>query len=174
MYFVNYNDFELIYLVKEGSEQALNILYQKYSIYITKLASQYYPYGDKRLDLIQEGLMSLDLCIKSFNPKFTISFFSYFTIIIKRNFSKLLKSNYYKKLYTLNEGIMTKEADTNPLFHRISKLWSEELDVLIYHECFIGGMNIRRLAIKFNIPYHRVYHRKMEMLKEIKKLLTIS
>lgn len=176
MYFVNYNDYELIYLVKEGSEQAQNILYQKYNIYITKLASKYYPYGDKRLDLIQEGLMSLYLCIKSFNPNFTISFFSYFTIVLKRNFSKLVQNNYYKKIYSFNEGNYIKENDNSlfPYLQKLSNLWSEEFDVLIYHNCFIGGMNIKMLSEKFNIPYHKLYSRKKVMLKELKKILTNS
>ena len=70
MYFAGYNDYELIYLVNEGSERALNVLYQKYYIYIYKVAAKYIPRGDKKNDLIQEGLMLLNQSIKRFNPRF--------------------------------------------------------------------------------------------------------
>ena len=39
---VEYNDYELVYLVREQNEAALDILIQKYSPLIGKIASYYY------------------------------------------------------------------------------------------------------------------------------------
>ena len=35
--YINYNDYELIYLINDGSEKALKVLFEKYSIYIKKM-----------------------------------------------------------------------------------------------------------------------------------------
>ena len=42
---VEYNDYELVYLVREQNEAALDILIQKYSPLIGKIASSYYGVG---------------------------------------------------------------------------------------------------------------------------------
>ena len=57
--FDNYNDYELLYLIREGSEFALNYLFKKYDVLIYKIATSFYPKGDKFEDLLQEGRMVL-------------------------------------------------------------------------------------------------------------------
>ena len=55
---VEYNDYELVYLVREQNEAALDILIQKYSPLIGKIASSYYGVGFDYEDFFQEGRMA--------------------------------------------------------------------------------------------------------------------
>ena len=49
-----YNDYEILYLIKEGNEVALSFIFKKYEPYIWKIASAYHRYNDKREDLVPE------------------------------------------------------------------------------------------------------------------------
>lgn len=180
MVFANYNDFELLYLVGEGSEQALHILYHKYNVYVNKIASKYFTYGDKRNDLIQEGLMIIHRCIKTFNQGMTVSFFSYFSISLHRRFAALLKTSYYQHIVFLkdNENLYGGKG-VNYFQNKYSFLnqgkyfFEEELDVLIYKECIWEDLSVKAFSEKYNLTYSKVYLRKKQILKELKKILTI-
>ena len=87
MYNASLNDYELIYLVQEGSEIALDLLYHKYYIYINKMVGKYNIPKYKKEDLVQEGLDALFVSIKNFNPnKYDKTFFNYFKLVLLYNF----------------------------------------------------------------------------------------
>ena len=63
---VEYNDYELVYLVREQNEAALDILIQKYSPLIGKIASSYYGVGFDYEDVFSRrtnGIYQIDLYI---------------------------------------------------------------------------------------------------------------
>ncbi len=177
MFYINYNDYELIYLVQDGSEKAQGVLYQKYAIYINKIVEEYVPYSDKRYDLIQEGLLILFRCIKTFNPKFSVNFYCYFTIIVRREFKKIMKNSYYKTMLVLNDNIIYKDMNffstSKNNFYKFKNLWKDEWEVLIYQECLIEGMSVQAFSHKYNVSYFYVYGKKKAMINELKKILTI-
>lgn len=180
MVFANYNDFELLYLVGEGSEQALHILYHKYIVYINKIAPKYFAYGDKRNDLVQEGLMIFHRCIKTFNQGMTVSFFSYFSISLHRKFASLVKTSYYQHTVFLkdNENLYGKGWNyfqkKYSFLKRGQYFLNEELDILIYEECIQEELSVKAFAEKYALTYSKVYLRKKQILQELKKILTIS
>ena len=59
MYYTNYNDYELLYLISEGSELALDLLYKKYYIYINKVVGKINVPKYTKEDLVQEGIKIL-------------------------------------------------------------------------------------------------------------------
>ena len=61
--FKNYNDYELIYYIKDGNEAALDFMIKKYEPLIKKLTTSFIRFSDKRDDLIQEGFLILMKCI---------------------------------------------------------------------------------------------------------------
>ena len=73
-----YNDYELLYLIKDGNEKAFNYFFQKYDCLIIKIAIDLYPQGDKQDDLVQEGRMILYDCIKNYDSSYGTPFFSFF------------------------------------------------------------------------------------------------
>lgn len=174
MRFASYNDFELLYLVKEGSELALNILYEKYYYLTKKVAMKYFPYGDKLNDLIQEGLLILNYCLKKFDDRKPILFYSYFILCLNHRLSYLVhSSSYYKSYDVLNEKIGTEERVMNLPYYIKDLSVFDDLDKKIYTECIIEGFSLKAFALKYNIGYGKVYNRSKNIINELKKILTI-
>lgn len=178
MVYIYHNDYELLYLIEEGCEPALDFLYQKYTLYIKKIAYRIYPYGDKRYDLIQEGLMVLFNCLKCFNRHLSVPFFSYFTISLKRRFYTLVgKDHYYKVLSFLDYDIPDINYSKSPVLGYLlnpNKVCDDEIDVIIYQDHIINGINLAQLCEKNNISYNKAYKRKIALLEDLKKILTKS
>ena len=74
---VEYNDYELVYLVREKNEEALNIIIEKYSPLIGSIASKYYGVGYDYQDYFQEGLVAFIKSIQTFDENAPYSFYSY-------------------------------------------------------------------------------------------------
>lgn len=88
-----YNDYELLYLIGEGSEEAEEILYMKYSPLIKKRISAFRIQSRYRDDFYQEGLMCLNDAIKSFNDHYNKTFNKFFDMVLQRKFIVLLKKD---------------------------------------------------------------------------------
>ena len=175
MQYANYNDFELLYLVREGSEQAQNILYHKYSILIHKLVVRYYNFGDKKEDLVQEGFMILYKCIKSFNPGLTISFFSYVLLSLNRHFSYLLKGDYFSRGIFLTDNIQAPDGNNYYQYSFLKRGYyflKEDIDILLYQECLLEGLSLKAFSAKYGLSYQKVYLKRKVILEDLKKILT--
>jgi DNA-directed RNA polymerase sigma subunit (sigma70/sigma32) len=167
----NYNDYELIYLINEGSELALNIFFEKYEPYINKVASFYLSKYDSHFDdLVQEGRILLFDNIKSYRTNSKTSFFTYFTINYKRRIYRLLSSDYYN-LPTLKEDIIV-EYNPNKYSHLSGKKFFKEKEkIRLFDECIIGKQTLRNYAIKYNIKYGKVYYLYKKIIEELKIIL---
>lgn len=174
MYFVNYNDYELLYLIQEGSEQAFNVLYHKYNIYIIKIINRYQTIGDKYYDLYQECLIVLSKCIKRFNNSFNVNFFSYFTISIKRRIAYLFEKNgYYNKIVLCEKDIgYGFDFEINYLIRNYHYFVNDDIDEIIFDECILGGCSLNHLCNKYGFRYRMLYHKKNALLAKFKKALT--
>lgn len=172
MKFACYNDYELLYLITEGSEPALNLLYKKYDALIYKIAYSFYPYGDKRNDLIQEGRMVLYDCIKKYDSRYSVSFYSYFVISIRRVFARKKTSRYYDNYIFLEfDDKLFVSNNEKSIYNDGKRFFTDELEINIYNECFIGGMSLKGFAKNNNIDYSRVYYKSKLMALRLKKLI---
>lgn len=175
MYFANYNDYELIYLVNEGSERALNVLYQKYNIYIYKVAGKFVSRSELKEDLVQEGLMLLNQSIKKFNPRFTASFYTYFSVVLKRGFLRLMNNGYYKSRYYVDTELIFSEPDyteNNFNVNLLKRYLNAELDVEVYEDCILGNLSVATFAQIHKVDYNEVYRRKKAIIRRLKNVLT--
>ena len=96
----DYNDYELVYEIRESNELAYNILIKKYSLLINKMANEYYLKA-KTLkveydDLVQEGYVGLFQALDDYNED-TCLFYTYAIICIRREMERLIKSFSRKK-----------------------------------------------------------------------------
>lgn len=174
MRFASYNDFELLYLIKEGSELALNILYDKYQFLIKKIAKRYFSYGDKLNDLIQEGLLVLNECIKKYDDRKPALFYTYLCICLNHRFSFLVnKGTYYGEYISFNEKLHHKERILQGGYTYKYLDIFDELDKKIYDECIIGELSISAFSKMYNVNYNKVYYRSKNIIEELKKILTI-
>jgi RNA polymerase sporulation-specific sigma factor len=106
---MEYNDFELVSLIRESNEEAREILYNKYKpIIVKKSTDQIYKlgsYGMEINDLIQEGYIGLDNAINCFNEKENTSFYTFALLCIDRQIITYIKKNTNNKAMVLNDAI---------------------------------------------------------------------
>ena len=106
---MEYNDFELVSLIRENNEEAREILYNKYKpIIVKKSTDQIYKlgsYGMEINDLIQEGYIGLDNAINCFNEKENSSFYTFALLCIDRQIITYIKKNTNNKAMILNDAI---------------------------------------------------------------------
>lgn len=104
----DYNDHELLYMICESSEDAANIMYEKYKSIIELKASKYRTLG-KRVgleynDLIQEGMVGLSEAIKNYKDNKDTKFASFANVCIERQILSVLSYARRKKHYYLNDS----------------------------------------------------------------------
>jgi len=101
-----YNDYELIYNVRENDDFSRDVLYEKYSPIIRKLASEYYKkfnqYGYEFDDFLQEAYISFQKAIVRFNDNKGCLFYTFVVMCIKRSLITFSKRISNKNLANTN------------------------------------------------------------------------
>jgi len=101
MNYKDYNDYELINYIRENSEEANEILFEKYKPMIVNLATKMVNYspnlGLEINDLIQEGMLGLNTAINSFDENDETSFYTYAKTCIERKIISRSQSGLFGK-----------------------------------------------------------------------------
>ena len=172
--YLKYNDYRLLYLIDEGVERALEILFLKYDMLISKVISKYYHYGDKRNDMLQEGRMILFNCIKKYRSDGGASFYSYFYIALHRRYMRIANDEYYK---------LPIVRDYNNIFEPVnlpgykisgSNFFDDELLAEIFDECVIGSLSLRKFSIQKGLSYSYIYNKYKLIIYRLKTILSID
>jgi RNA polymerase sporulation-specific sigma factor len=115
MDYKNYNDFELLYLIGDGNEDANDIIYKKYKPVIELKAKKYYNYslnkGLEYNDLVQEGMIGLSEAIKDFKDIKDVKFSTFASLCIERQISSVIIAASRKKYKLLNDSISLDYVD---------------------------------------------------------------
>ena len=84
MDYKDYNDYELLYMIKENNDEAIDIMIEKYEPIIKKLASSFsYNYESVDMeDLIQEGRIAVYKSINTYKDSKAL-FYTYVIVAIK-------------------------------------------------------------------------------------------
>ncbi len=167
MNYKNINDYEMVYLVKENDEEALNVLFKKYEGVMFKLASKYFfkfkYIGISFDDLIQEARVGLLNALNNFKDDQSL-FFSFASLCIERQIISYCRSYNTLKNYPLNfsvdEGIRIKDKF----------IYNIDIDgILMENEKFFESKNLLNFeqSLVFELRYNGFSY------KEIAKLLDI-
>lgn len=105
----NYNDYELVYLIGEENEDALNVLYEKYKPIVILKLKKYIKYAKKigleYSDLFQEGMIGLSEAIANFKTKKDVQFSTFANLCIERQLFSALTRASRKKHNILNDSL---------------------------------------------------------------------
>lgn len=115
-----YNDNELLYLMREGTYEAEEILYNKYIFLINKRISTFKIQKRYREDFFQEGLMCLNVAINFYNDIYNKSFNKFFDLILQRRFMALLKKDqeyFYGVILVEDYDLLNNLAEKESLFY---------------------------------------------------------
>lgn len=167
--YLGWNDYELIYLIKEGNELALNLMYRKYSNFIRikarKLGFKSYFIDD----CVQEGLLLLTKALMVYDSKYNKSFWSFFNLILERRLWR-----YHKQIQT-DEVIMDDLdlVDQNRFKEKIKEYGTILKDSYlqkIYEEIFFYRTSVNDLARMLEVKPAKIY----ADLKKIKEILRLQ
>lgn len=148
-----YNDNELLYLVAENDDEALNLLLKKYKPLVVKYATKMTKEENEVDDYVQEGMLCIVKAINTFNEKYPYSFNSYLNIILKRKFIDLAKKNKSDKNITYHECLGDYVVDYLSLFkdEEVEKIEENSVklsnfELCVYQYKFIDDIKPKKIA----------------------------
>lgn len=165
MDFRDYNDYEIIAMIQEGSEEALQLMATKYKLLIAKKVSKF-NLNDEYDDCLQEGLIVLHKSAMKFRESFGKTFTRYFEMNLENRFISIVRrrSRYFKFLgerlpkmfeYKLYESPATYFPEQEyALF--LSDLSSFER--VVYEARFLREEEISEIAKTQSCPIKKVYN----------------
>ena len=100
--YANLTDEQIISQIKEGDEQALSFLLDKYKDLVNSKVGKYFIIGAEREDIIQEGMIGLYNAIKGFDKCKQNTFKTFANLCIERQLITAIKSSNRQKHMPLN------------------------------------------------------------------------
>lgn len=104
------SDEQIIEKIKQGDEEALVYILNKYKELVNMKVSKYFIVGAEKDDTVQEGMIGLFKAIKSFDPDKQNSFKSFANICIERQLITAIKSSNRQKHMPLNSYLSLNTA----------------------------------------------------------------
>ena len=108
-----YNDYELVSLAREGNEEAIDIIYQKYKPIIvgksTDAIVNASHHGIEISDIMQEGFIGLEEAINAFSESDNASFYTFAVLCINRKIINYLRKTTRGRDRILNDAVMIDE-----------------------------------------------------------------
>lgn len=167
-----YNDYELLYLIKRGSDVAYEMLHRKYELCIYDLVKVIpYTYQDKD-DIVQDCLMGITKAIESFDANYNVLFYTYVSLIFKRIISKFWRQ-YYRDgetleymIYRGNKVLMESKVSYDKELIKIkTKNQYEDLinrlstfEKLVFNEILVNNMSKDKFVKKYDTNIKRIYN----------------
>ena len=98
----NLTDEQIISQIKEGDEQALSFLLEKYKDLVNSKVGKYFMIGAEREDIIQEGMIGLYKAVKNFDSGKQNTFKTFANLCVERQLITAIKSSNRQKHIPLN------------------------------------------------------------------------
>ena len=98
----NLTDEQIISQIKEGDEQALSFLLDRYKDLVNSKVGKYFIIGAEREDIIQEGMIGLFKAIKNFDSNKQNTFKTFANLCVERQLITAIKSSNRQKHMPLN------------------------------------------------------------------------
>lgn len=157
------NDNELLYLIKEHNEYALDIMHRKYLPLIKTRIKKFNIKRDYE-DFIQEGYIALNVAIKRYRTTFHKSFNKYFDLLLQRRFICILRKeekHFYKIVYCEDLSYLYEEPKEEEVY-KVDDLpkmgFLSCLEKEVYRLVYEKGYKAREIAMEIGIEVERVYN----------------
>ncbi len=106
----NLTDEQIIAEIKNGDEEALSYILEKYKDLVNAKVSKYFIIGAEKEDTVQEGMIGLFKAIKNYNAEKQNSFKSFANICIERQLITAIKTSNRQKHQPLNSYLSLNTA----------------------------------------------------------------
>ena len=165
-----YNDNELLYLMYENVDEALGILFDKYSNLIWKRVETFKIALKNREDFFQEGLMALNTAIVTYNPFYNKTFNKYFDLILQRRFMYVLgiSRDYFYNVTLVEDINFHINEDPSPYISNDFTYHLNDNEKHLYNLRFVKRYNCSQIAkiLEWNIK--KVYNSLYALREKIK------
>ncbi|MDD4077165.1 MAG: sigma factor [Bacilli bacterium] len=158
-----YNDYELLYLIYEKDDIALDIMFRKYIPLIKARIKAFRIKPRNQEDFLQEGLLVLNKAIQRYNPDFKKTFTKYFDMILQRRFIQILKKEskhfYQVDLVGAGEYLVAEKKETLPddtTDRVLASCQFSELETTVL-EYLKTGYKPREIAYRLQCPVKKIY-----------------
>ena len=139
----NLSDEDVIKLIKQGDNQALSYLLERYKELVNIKVGKYYIVGAEREDTVQEGMIGLFKAIKCFDAQKQNSFKTFANMCIERQLITAIKTSNRQKhmplnsYLSLNNSAYDNEDNDEELINTFdSKTIEDPLDTLMKKEYY--------------------------------------
>lgn len=106
----NLTDEQIISQIKDGDEQALTYLLEKYKDLVNSKVGKYFIIGAEKEDIVQEGMIGLYKAIKNFDEYKQNSFKTFANLCVERQLITAIKSSNRQKHMPLNSYLSLNTA----------------------------------------------------------------
>ena len=190
---MEYNDYELVSLAKEGNEDAINIIYQKYKPIIVSKSKDAIVHanhhGIEISDIMQEGYIGLEEAINDFSENDNASFYTFAVLCINRQIINYLRKTTGGRDKVLNDAVAIDEyIDKNVIsddFDTEFSFMSHEYEVKIMDsikknltsfensvfQLKMDGYNFEEIANNLNKDIKSIYNTFQRIKGKIKKII---
>ena len=154
------NDYELLYLIYEKNDFALEIMYEKYAPLIHARIRDFRIQRNKE-DFFQEGLLVLNKAINRFNMNYNKTFTKYFDLILQRRFIQILRKekNYFYNQVLLDDVDFIVEEEEEVYQERPSSFgFFSKLENDIYYLSVIEKRKAKVIANQLSMDIRIVYN----------------
>lgn len=167
-----YNDYELLYLIHTGCEEALEIMFKKYEGLIVNTIQHFHIMPRMFDDYFQEGMMVLYKAIKYFREDKNMTFTNFFTLLLKHRYIDLLRLN--EKDF--NNQILIEDPDTLGAYvlnddiceYEPSLTKLSDFEKTIYQMHFIDKKSVEEIATELKLKVKQVYAGKTRIKSKLK------
>ena len=162
------NDYELLYLISDDCEEALEVMFDKYNNLILSLINKYQFDKSIEEDIYQEARMVLYKAIKTFDSCFGKTFTMYFKKLLENRFNSLIKKTRLNKYYeNVNDEQLFVEEEIS--FQSIDNKSFSLTEKEVYFEYFCKGNSIDEVSKKLNLTKKQTYNAICRVKKKLKK-----
>ena len=189
MNYKNYNDYELIYDVKENDYNSYNILFNKYLPVLKSLTYKYYKnyknYGYDYDDFFQEASIAFSNAVEKYDAEKNALFYTFVTLCVNRSllsFCRMISchrkniSNCY--LVNIDDCYICEESNIDNYFSyrgRIDIIKKAIYNMDIEESCILelkyNGFTYKEISTLLDISLRRAQFKGRKILKEIKNYL---
>ncbi len=170
--FYKYNDYELLYLIDIGNEDALETLVWKYGYLIKSKINKMNIPQVLRDDFYQEGCITLLKSAKIYDQNSKVYFTYFFDLILTRRFINLLRENktmmmceYRDTFDDVSDNMILKEDDYFNL--DCLEFNFTEFENLVYQKIFVENKKIMDIAKELNTSSKCISNGKQRIIRNV-------
>lgn len=176
--FKRFNDYELLYLISWNSNEALEILLDKYNVLIKIKLVKFNISRREFTDFEQELKMEVYKATKTYDDSYGKSFCRFVELVIDRKILRLIHNN-QRSVYPslgLDDSVDNKSKltvlETMIYEEKIKQILEANLDSKkksILNEVILDGMTIKEYSNKHNMTVKEVYNHIYSLRLKIKR-----